>query len=145
VLVVSFFVSLFAWLVGEHLLLRDFGPYRIIFMNMCVIADVIMVMLLRDFEPCDIIFMTKCVYDFLNCPFPNWMKILLAVLELLHEYRKSGTIQWTLGRVENAPKNDERCQRMKYTINLCINYVTPDWFLLTICFMSETVFSFLSS
>jgi hypothetical protein len=27
---------LVAWLVGDHLLLRDFAPYGITFMNMCV-------------------------------------------------------------------------------------------------------------
>jgi hypothetical protein len=37
-------------LVGDHLLLRDFRPYGIIFMNACVII-VAMVMLLRDFGP----------------------------------------------------------------------------------------------
>jgi uncharacterized YccA/Bax inhibitor family protein len=37
-------------LVGDHLLLRDFEPYGIIFMNVCVVINVAMVMLLRDFE-----------------------------------------------------------------------------------------------
>jgi hypothetical protein len=32
-------------LVGDHLLLRDFGPYGIIFMNVCVVITVAMVML----------------------------------------------------------------------------------------------------
>jgi hypothetical protein len=40
------------------LLLRDFGPYGIIFMNMCVVISVAEVMLLRDFGPHGIIFMT---------------------------------------------------------------------------------------
>jgi uncharacterized YccA/Bax inhibitor family protein len=40
---------LVAWLVGDHLLLRNFGPYVIIFMNVCVVITVAMVMLLRDF------------------------------------------------------------------------------------------------
>jgi uncharacterized YccA/Bax inhibitor family protein len=39
---------LVAWLVGDHLLLRDFGPYGIIFTNMCVVITVAMVILLRD-------------------------------------------------------------------------------------------------
>jgi hypothetical protein len=38
-------------LVNYHLLLRDFGPYVIIFMNVCVVITVAMVMLLRDFGP----------------------------------------------------------------------------------------------
>jgi uncharacterized YccA/Bax inhibitor family protein len=36
-------------LVGDILLLRDFGPYGIIFINVCVVTTVAMVMLLRDF------------------------------------------------------------------------------------------------
>jgi hypothetical protein len=35
-------------LVGDNLLLRDFGPYGIIFMNVCVVITVAMVMMLRD-------------------------------------------------------------------------------------------------
>jgi hypothetical protein len=42
------FCSLVGWLVCNHLLLRDFGPYGIISMNVCVIT-VAMVLLLRDF------------------------------------------------------------------------------------------------
>jgi hypothetical protein len=34
--------------VGGNLLLRNFGPYGIIFMNVCVIITVSMVMLLSD-------------------------------------------------------------------------------------------------
>jgi hypothetical protein len=49
-------------MVGDHLLLRDFGPYGI-FMNVCVIT-VAMVILLRDFGPYGIIFMIICVYYF---------------------------------------------------------------------------------
>jgi hypothetical protein len=41
--------------------LRDFGPYRIIFMNVCFIT-VAMVMYLRDFGPHRIIFMNVCVF-----------------------------------------------------------------------------------
>jgi hypothetical protein len=48
-------------LVGDHLLFRDFGPYGIIFKNVCVIITVAMVMLLRYFGPRGIIFMTMCV------------------------------------------------------------------------------------
>jgi hypothetical protein len=36
------------WLVGDHLLLRDFGSCRIKFMNVYVVMTVAMVMLLRD-------------------------------------------------------------------------------------------------
>jgi hypothetical protein len=39
---------LVAWLVSDHLLLRNFGPYWIIFMNVCVVMTVAMVMLLRS-------------------------------------------------------------------------------------------------
>jgi uncharacterized YccA/Bax inhibitor family protein len=38
------------------LLLRDFGPYGIIFMNVCVVITVAMLMLLREFGPYGIIF-----------------------------------------------------------------------------------------
>jgi hypothetical protein len=38
-----------AWSVGDHSLLRDFGPYVIVFRNVCVVTTVAMVMLLRDF------------------------------------------------------------------------------------------------
>jgi hypothetical protein len=44
-------------LVGDHLLLRDFEPYVIIFMKVCVDITVAMVMLLRNFVP-------VCVYYF---------------------------------------------------------------------------------
>jgi hypothetical protein len=39
-------------LVGEHLLLRNFGPYGTILMNVCFVITVAMVMLLRDLRPC---------------------------------------------------------------------------------------------
>jgi hypothetical protein len=35
-----------AWFIGDHLLLRDFGPYGIIYMTMCVVIIVDMEMLL---------------------------------------------------------------------------------------------------
>jgi hypothetical protein len=35
----------------DYLLLRDFGPYGIIFMNVRVVITVAMVMLLREFGP----------------------------------------------------------------------------------------------
>jgi hypothetical protein len=38
-------------LIADHLLLRNFGPYVIIFMNACVGITVAMVMLLKDFGP----------------------------------------------------------------------------------------------
>jgi hypothetical protein len=37
------------------MLLRDFGPYVIIFMNICTAITVAMVILLRDFEPSEIL------------------------------------------------------------------------------------------
>jgi hypothetical protein len=37
------------WLVSKHLLLSDFRPYVIIFMNVWVVITVAMVMLLRNF------------------------------------------------------------------------------------------------
>jgi uncharacterized YccA/Bax inhibitor family protein len=49
---------------GDYSLLRDSGPYRIIFMNACVVTTVTMVMLLGDFGPYGIILMTMCVYYF---------------------------------------------------------------------------------
>jgi hypothetical protein len=38
-------------LVGDHLVFRDFRPYGIIFMNMCVVTTVAVVMLLSGFVP----------------------------------------------------------------------------------------------
>jgi uncharacterized YccA/Bax inhibitor family protein len=43
------------------LLSRNFGPYGIIFMNLCVVITVAMVINLRDFGPYGIIFMNMCV------------------------------------------------------------------------------------
>jgi hypothetical protein len=48
--------------VAMVMLLRDFGPYVIIFMNVRVDITVAMVMLLRDFGPYGILFTTMCVY-----------------------------------------------------------------------------------
>jgi hypothetical protein len=57
-------VSSFAgWLV-DHLVLRNFGPYGVIFMNVCVVINVAVVMLLRDSGLHGTIFMTMCVYYF---------------------------------------------------------------------------------
>jgi hypothetical protein len=39
---------LVVWLVGDHLLLRDSGPYVLVFMNVRVMT-IAMAMLLRDF------------------------------------------------------------------------------------------------
>jgi fluoride ion exporter CrcB/FEX len=44
-----------------EVLLRDFGPYGVLFGNMCRFT-IAMVMLLRDFRPYGIIFMNVCVY-----------------------------------------------------------------------------------
>jgi hypothetical protein len=43
------------------LLLRDFGPYGIIFINVCVVITVAIIILLRDFGPYGIIFINECV------------------------------------------------------------------------------------
>jgi hypothetical protein len=51
--------------VAIVMLLRDFGSYEIILMNVCVIT-VAMVMLLRDFWPYEITFMT--VFTTLDFP-----------------------------------------------------------------------------
>lgn len=47
-------------LVGDRLLLSDIGPYGI-FMNVRVVIIVAMVILLRDFWPYRIILMTVCL------------------------------------------------------------------------------------
>jgi uncharacterized YccA/Bax inhibitor family protein len=39
------------WLVGDNLMLRDFGPYGIIFINVCVVITVAMLILLSDVGP----------------------------------------------------------------------------------------------
>jgi hypothetical protein len=46
-------VALFVgWMVSDHLLLRHFGPYMIVFMNVRLVTTVAMVMILRDFKSC---------------------------------------------------------------------------------------------
>jgi uncharacterized YccA/Bax inhibitor family protein len=47
--------------VAMVMLLRDSGPYGIIFMDACFVITVAMVMLVRDFGPYGIIFMNVCV------------------------------------------------------------------------------------
>jgi hypothetical protein len=64
-------------LVGDHLLLRDFGLYGIIFMTVYIVITVAMVMLLRDFGPYGIIFMT--VYSLLYI-FPSFLTGNLLVV-----------------------------------------------------------------
>jgi hypothetical protein len=59
---------LVGWLVGNHLLLMDFEPYGIIFMDMRVIITVIMVMLLRKFGYYGIIFTSICAFTTLEFP-----------------------------------------------------------------------------
>jgi hypothetical protein len=60
-------------LAGDALLLRDFGPYGKIFMNVCYIrchgnavkgfsALCLLYAVLTDFGPCGMIFVTMCVY-----------------------------------------------------------------------------------
>jgi hypothetical protein len=44
------------------MLLRDLGPYEILFFSVCVVITVVMVMLLRDVGPYGIVFMITCVY-----------------------------------------------------------------------------------
>jgi hypothetical protein len=50
-----------AWLVGHRLLLRDFEPYGISFMNMHDVITAAMFVLLRSFCRYEIIFMRMCV------------------------------------------------------------------------------------
>jgi hypothetical protein len=47
--VMSSICMLVGWLVGDYSLSSDFGPYGIIFMNVCLVITVSTVMLLRDF------------------------------------------------------------------------------------------------
>jgi hypothetical protein len=54
---------LLAWLVGGHLLLKDFGPYERIFMNICVVITFSMAMPLRDFKQCRIILNICALYN----------------------------------------------------------------------------------
>jgi hypothetical protein len=59
-----------AWLVGYHLLLRYFGPHRLMCMNVCVVNTIVILMMLRDFGLCEIILMTMCVSYFgVSCDF----------------------------------------------------------------------------
>jgi ABC-type polysaccharide transport system permease subunit len=46
------------WLVGDHLLFRDFRPYAIMFTNVCVVIIVSMVTLLTDYGLDGTMFMT---------------------------------------------------------------------------------------
>jgi hypothetical protein len=48
-------------LVGDNLLLREFGPYVIIFMSVCAATSVAVLMLLRNFGSYGIILMAVCV------------------------------------------------------------------------------------
>jgi hypothetical protein len=61
----SFIASLVGWLagwsVGYHLLVRNFEPYVMIFMNVCVSISVAVAMLLWDIEFYGIIFMTMSI------------------------------------------------------------------------------------
>lgn len=45
------------WLIGNHLLLRDLGPYGTLFTNVYIVITVAMVISLRDFITYYIIFM----------------------------------------------------------------------------------------
>jgi hypothetical protein len=55
------------YVVCGHVLLRDFWPYEIIFMNLCVVITVAMAMLLKDFGSYGII-ITACVFTTLYFP-----------------------------------------------------------------------------
>jgi hypothetical protein len=70
-----------AGLVCNHLLLRDFRLYGIVFMDVCANKIVVMVMLLRDFWPNGIIFMTVCVFAALD--FPSLVTGSLLFLKLV--------------------------------------------------------------
>jgi hypothetical protein len=43
-----------AWLVGDHLVLRDFGPHGVTFMHWCVVLSVAKVTLVLNFVPFEI-------------------------------------------------------------------------------------------
>jgi hypothetical protein len=43
------FDILVGWLVGNHSLATDFGPYGTVFMNVCVVITIAVVMLLQNF------------------------------------------------------------------------------------------------
>jgi hypothetical protein len=49
--VTTFAMSSVCMLVGDHLLLRDFGPYVMILTNVCVVITVAMALLLRQVAP----------------------------------------------------------------------------------------------
>jgi hypothetical protein len=63
----------------DHLLLRDFGPYGIIFINMCFLTTVAMVILFMDFGPNGIVSMNVCV-------------ITIAMVMLLSDFEPYGII-----------------------------------------------------
>jgi hypothetical protein len=52
---------LVSWLIVDHLLATDFGPYEKIFMDSCVVVSVAMVIVLISFEPYEVILMDFCV------------------------------------------------------------------------------------
>jgi uncharacterized YccA/Bax inhibitor family protein len=49
-------------IVAMVMLLRDSGPYGVIFMAVCVVITTAMEMLQKDFQPFGIMFMSMCVY-----------------------------------------------------------------------------------
>jgi hypothetical protein len=55
---------LVAWLVDDNLLLRDFGCYGVIFMNVCVVNHCHGNTVQRFWALLDNIYMTMCVYYF---------------------------------------------------------------------------------
>jgi hypothetical protein len=44
------------------MLLKEFGPYGITFINVCVVITVDMALFLRNFVPYEIMLMPMCVY-----------------------------------------------------------------------------------
>jgi hypothetical protein len=88
---------LVAWLVGDHLMLRDFCPYVIIFMNVRVVITVAVVMLLRDFGS----YICWLVGD--RLPLALWDKIydvcvviIVAMVMLLRDFWPYGIIFMTV-------------------------------------------------
>jgi hypothetical protein len=56
-----------AALLVDHLVLRNFGPYGIIFMNVRFVTTVAMAMLLQDFGAHGIKFINVCGYNCCHC------------------------------------------------------------------------------
>jgi hypothetical protein len=73
-------------LVVDHLPLRDFGPYGIIFMNMCFVITIAMLMRLKGFSA-----LWDNIYDNVRLPlyiFPSFLTGNLVV-NYKEQYRES--------------------------------------------------------